>query len=103
MRQLRVRIDSGEEGGITVVIGNEGGGDLLVDGVELLVDHRMEIVATPHIHGAAFLSQRQRQLQRSEQAIIDNAAVINDPPAYATAYNDPPPIFELIILPDPYS
>ena len=100
MQQLRVKIEIWEERDVVVTVANEGNDNVLVDGLVIPVDHLMEIVGTPHVRGTAFLYQR--QVQNSDQDIFDNAAINNNQPSYATAINDPPPAFELVLQPDPY-
>jgi hypothetical protein len=89
MRELRLRVDSGEGRKIKVAIVNEGNDDLVVDGVLLPAGHCAEHMATPHVHRTRLRSQL--QLQHFDPITINNPPVIPEPPAYITVYNDPPP------------
>jgi hypothetical protein len=88
MRELRLRVDSGEGREIKVVIVNEGNDDLVVDGV-LSAGHCAEHMTAPHVHRIRFLSQP--QFRRLDPITISNPPVTTEPPAYTAVYNDPPP------------
>lgn len=94
MRELRLRVDSGEGREIKVVIVNEGNDDLVVDGVLLSAGHCAEHITAPHVHRTRFLSQP--QLQPFDPITISNPPVTTEPPAYTTAYNDPPPSLDQV-------
>jgi len=94
MRELRLRVDSGEGREIKIAIVNEGKDDLVVDGVLLPAGHCTEHMSTPHVHRTRLLSQP--QLQRVDPITVNNPPVNPEPPAYATVYNDPPPSLDQV-------
>jgi hypothetical protein len=73
MRELRLRVESGEGREIKIVIVNEGNDDLVVDGVLLPAGHCTEHMTTLHVHRTRFLSQPQPQ--RFDPIIINNPPV----------------------------
>jgi hypothetical protein len=94
MRELRLRVDSGEGRETKIVIVNEGNDDLVVDGVLLPAGHCTEHMTTPHVHRTRFLSQP--PLRPFDPITINNPPATPEPPAYTSVCNDPPPSLDQV-------